>query len=697
MKYQDFVIEVSDTRQEERGGKWLRSLDVRVARSSQLGDAPIRKITTSCDEGALHELIELLDSRDLDRAGLFELGRLLALLLLPAGDGVSGVRELLARNLDTLGKDEGLRLRLLLPALIAAWPWEYLYLDRTGGGEDSMNGFISLDPRVAIVRHEGMPLAASIQAVAGNISVLAAMASPPGMDKLDLDGEEKLLREAFANRPGLELAVIRDATLDDLMEHLDAAQVFHFAGHGAFRQMPGAVVGKLTGRGMLAFQDEMVDAEQLGVNLHRRNIQLAVLGGCETGRRVGEYTAGSIAAGLARAQIPAVVANQFAIHDSSAREFARAFYAALDGGLPLERAMHAGRLAIFNADPDDRDWGVPVLYLRAPHGELFAGATDTTQRETARASAEQQVSVRAAQVGRSGVVTGALLNKVLGKSLKVEVIIDGAVYGTVVGYHEGRDGESHGADVQVKVGDVGEGGNVTGAVFGDEPEPEMVRPPPKMSPRPASPPKHASRPPAPAPAMEEPAPAMSASPPPMPQPSPSGAGAGGSSSVSVGTVNGGTVIGTQYNSTQFTYVQPAPRDPDADLIKEDLRLDVRAPQRVVIEEPFDLQVQIKLPQSPPIAAAASTQVASADGSVFRREESEVINYRIVPSGDGFRFDPASIKLKLYPKTESPVVTFEGVASKTGQRKLRLNAYQDDDTLAAQTALTLEIVIATTPQ
>jgi hypothetical protein len=695
MKYQDFVIEVSETRQEERDGKWLRSLDVRVARTSQLGDAPIRKITTSCDEVALTELIELLDSRDIDRAGLFELGRLLALLLLPAGDGVSGVRELLARNLDALGNDEGLRLRLLLPAEIAAWPWEYLYLDRTGSREDSMNGFMSLDPRVAIVRHEGMPLAAGIDAVTGNISVLAAMASPPGMDPLDLDGEESLLREAFANRPGLELDVIRGATLRDLVPHLDDAQIFHFAGHGTFRHAPGAIIGKLTGKGMLAFQDELVDAEQLGVNLHQRNIQLAVLGGCETGRRVGEYTAGSIAVALARAQIPAVVANQFAIHDSSAKEFARAFYAALDGGLPLERAMHAGRLAVFNADPDDRDWGVPVLYLRASHGELFAGAADSQQRETARVSAEKHVVVRAAQVGKSGVVTGALLNKVLAQSLKVEVTIDGAVYGKVVGYREGRDAGSDGADINVKVGDVGEGGNVVGAVFGDEPDPEVVRPPPKMSPRPASPPKHASRPPAPA--VEEPAPAMSAPPPPMPQPSPSGAGAGGSSSVSVGTVNGGTVIGTQYNSTQFTYVQPAPRDPDADLIKEDLRLDVRAPQRVVIEEPFDLQVQIKLPQSPPIAAAAGTQVASADGSVFRREESEVINYRIVPSGDGFRFDPASIKLKLYPKTESPVVTFEGVASKTGQRKLRLNAYQDDDTLAAQTALTLEIVIATTPQ
>ncbi len=520
---------------------------------------------------------------------------------------------------------------------------------------------------------------------------LAAMANHDEMEKLDLAGEEALLRSAFKDRAGLHLEVIPDATLKKLEAPLGAAQVFHFAGHGTYRKVPSQIAGVQTGKGMLAFKDELVDAEKLAINLRQRDIRLAVLGGCETGRRIGPYTAGSIAAGLARSEIPAIVANQFAIRDSAAKEFARAFYTALDGGLPLERAMHAGRLAIYNEDPDDRDWGVPVLYLRAPHGELFAGTADAAQRRSARDSAEARVVVRTKQVGRGGVVTGAKLFTALNRKLDVEVTIDGTVFGHVVGAQFGDAGDMHSIDVRVDTGDVGAGGDVTGAVFGD-PEPSAI-------PKPAKP-HHSAKPPSmpqamPAPASQPPPktmapPDMAA--PPSAQPMP----AGSSSTVNVQNLNGGTAIGTQYNST--TIINEAPqRDPDSGLIKEDLRLDVRAPSRVVVEEPFDLRVQIKLPDSPPLAATGDEQIASMDGNVFRREESDVVNYKITPGGDGFTFDPPFLRVKLYPKTESRVLVFEGIARKAGQRKLRVNAYQDEETVAAQTALLLEIVIASAPQ
>jgi len=356
--------------------------------------------------------------------------------------------------------------------------------------------------------------------------------------------------------------------------------------------------------------------------------------------------------------------------------------------------MHAGRVAVFNADPDDRDWGVPVMYLRAPDGELFTGASDERVRAAARARAEAQVSVRTKQVGRGGIVTGAVLHTALAKALSVSVFVDGKVFGKVTGVEVHDGGGTRGLDVTVDVGDVGDGASVTGAVFGADPDPEAARPRPAGT-RSAG---QRAKPPASVPAMATPPPrSPQAQTPAQPQPLPAGSGSGGSSSVNVNTMNGGTAIGTQYNTTNITNVQAAARDPDADLIHEDLRLDLRAPQRVTVEEPFDVQVQIKLPQSPPIAATSDTQVVSAAGSVFRREESEVINYKIVPGGDGFRFDPPSYKLRLYPKSESQLVTFEAIASKSGQRKLRLNAYQDDDTLAAQTSLTLEIVIATSPR
>ncbi len=52
--------------------------------------------------------------------------------------------------------------------------------------------------------------------------------------------------------------------------------------------------------------------------------------------------------------------------------------------LPIERAVSAGRIAAYNADKHGRDWGVPVLYLRAADGMLFEGAPDAETRRKAK-------------------------------------------------------------------------------------------------------------------------------------------------------------------------------------------------------------------------------------------------------------------------------------------------------------------------
>jgi len=172
-----------------------------------------------------------------------------------------------------------------------------------------------------------------------------------------------------------------------------------------------------------------------------------------------------------------------------------------------------------------------------------------------------------------------------------------------------------------------------------------------------------------------------------------------SSTVNVENLNGGTAIGTNIDHLQIasaTIYNPAARDPDTGLLKEILRLDVGAPHAVTVDEPFDLRVQVKLPGSMPMAATHGEQVTSAGGSVFRRDEAEVVRYRIVPGGQGFSFDPPMLKIPLAPNSESQAVVFEAVSSKAGARKLRVLAYQDDDTLVAQTLLTLEVSIATQP-
>ena len=242
------------------------------------------------------------------------------------------------------------------------------------------------------------------------------------------------------------------------------ADVFHFDGHGAFERKMSDLPGVYSGVGYLALDDQFVDAEQLGVNLRGNGVRLALLGGCETGRRDGVSVWSGIAPALVKAEIPAVVANQYSIRDKTAIAFSRHFYRALVGGLPIERAVCAGRIAAYNADKNGRDWGVPVLYLRAASGQLFEGAPDTETRQQAAAAAEAIVNVRVNEVAAGGEVTGAKVREMLAGKLDVGVVVSGTVYGKVVGLEIDTLGGGS-ADVDVKAGAVEAGGSVTGAVI----------------------------------------------------------------------------------------------------------------------------------------------------------------------------------------------------------------------------------------
>jgi hypothetical protein len=100
-----------------------------------------------------------------------------------------------------------------------------------------------------------------------------------------------------------------------------------------------------------------------------------VLGACKGGTRdrVNAWT--GVAPALTRAGIPAVVGMQFTVGDRNAIAFSRQFYRSLAAGQPIDAAVTDGRLAIRNrSGRDERDWGVPVLYLRTEEGVLFPSA-----------------------------------------------------------------------------------------------------------------------------------------------------------------------------------------------------------------------------------------------------------------------------------------------------------------------------------
>jgi len=102
---------------------------------------------------------------------------------------------------------------------------------------------------------------------------------------------------------------------------------------------------------------------------------VVVLNACKSATVSTSLAFMGIAPALIRAGIPAVIAMQYAIRDSSATAFSGALYRALADGAPLDAAVTEGRKAISaQITPDEADWGIPVLFMRSPDGVIWREA-----------------------------------------------------------------------------------------------------------------------------------------------------------------------------------------------------------------------------------------------------------------------------------------------------------------------------------
>jgi hypothetical protein len=347
----------------------------------------------------LWERLSQLERGQLTVTDIAQLGRVLADLLLPPA-----IRALLDRSIDRLQPSQGLRLRLRLIPELATIPWEYMHTgsfsssdgSSTGvNGVDDTTGFLALDPRLSIVRHEALPLVTDLDTTPKPRRLLVALVNTAhtALPPLDLNREKTIIESALRDVPGVIPDFVEDATMQRLSDQLLAgADIFHFAGHGLFDQNEyDRRSGTISGEGAIVLLSEdgelsLIPADQLAVNLRGRGVQLVVLGACETGQHGGHNVWGGVATAMMKAGIPAAVAMQFSIWDESALVFTRTFYQTLAAGYPLDQAMSSGRLAIFNLchprrhDIESsgvwRDWGVPVLYLRADQSFVLPAATD---------------------------------------------------------------------------------------------------------------------------------------------------------------------------------------------------------------------------------------------------------------------------------------------------------------------------------
>jgi hypothetical protein len=343
LEYRNFDLEL---------GRHNEGIAVRVLRSPQGEDAA----TVASFASPPPPLDQLASLDDLDKA----VGR----RLLP-----NAVGERWAANLATAEQaGQGLRLRLFIQdQALAGIPWE---------AANVRGRRLALRLATPIVRYIPAGRAPKPLKVEGPLRMLMVLsaAAEIGLKPLDVGTERSLLQEALT--PLLRLGrvqihwlegIITRRELQDALRHL-RPHVLHFAGHGAYAETErqGALfLGRRTGDGSAV--PDVVGTAELGLLVDGSTVRFALLNACQTGQ-----AAGGVAQALVREALPAALGMQSNVPDSAAAAFAGAFYRALADGWPVDAAVVEGRkLLALEVGINSPRWAMPVLYMRAPNGQLF--------------------------------------------------------------------------------------------------------------------------------------------------------------------------------------------------------------------------------------------------------------------------------------------------------------------------------------
>ena len=289
-------------------------------------------------------------------------------------------------------RQQGRKLDLVLTSMIpwiAEKPWEFAY-DRT------RRSFLATE-EVHFVRNAMAAVPAErIQPRAGPLRILVAAAQPVGFGRLSVEQETAVIRRGFEGlvAAGLaEVEVLARATPRSIQFSLSSQHfdIVHFIGHGSFDEARGV--------GSLIFEDENGNSFELDERPLRelfcgRGISLVFLNACQSGSGGRADFNRGVAQSLVSHGLPALVANQYSVLDSSATSFAQHFYWALAQGMGVGQAAREARIAVnCSMQGDLIDWAVPVVYARDPAMAL------RLRPEAPQAPMARQAQARQARVG----------------------------------------------------------------------------------------------------------------------------------------------------------------------------------------------------------------------------------------------------------------------------------------------------------
>jgi hypothetical protein len=256
-------------------------------------------------------------------------------------------------------------LRLNAPEL-AALPWESMF-------DEEAETYLSR--REPLVRHMPVPLSPPPLKVQLPLRILAPIASPRGLDVLDVEKEIEDLKRALSQPIGSGSVVLHwlehawPALHGSLLS--DSWHIVHFIGHGDFdiEQNVGVLaLENEQGRVHRVTSDRFVELLREAQPMPR----LVVLNACESSTSGSANMFAGTAATLVRGGVSAVTAMQFAISDEAAIAFCRGFYTAIGHGRGVNEAVRSGRVAILGLGDECLEWITPTLHLRGRENHLFA-------------------------------------------------------------------------------------------------------------------------------------------------------------------------------------------------------------------------------------------------------------------------------------------------------------------------------------
>ncbi len=293
---------------------------------------------------------------------------------------------------DLWHKHKSLRLRLTIDpsdsrvAPLLSLPWELMRAREQGDAYARLR-------QTPMVRYGIVPRQV-VESLAGEVGelpespelrVLFAAASPDQPERaIDIDGFREWLEQGMASAQKLAPKVLSQTTIQSLDAALRDSEphILVLLSHGVFDPQDG--IGYLGLKDQDQDMASVTDSAFAEILKGKASLRLVVLATCSGGalrRRGDQHPYANVAAALLLAGMPAVIAMQHPISEEAVRTFCRAMFADLAKNLPVEAAVAAGRMAIYQHPTHSLEWATPVLFSRADDGRLVALPEEPEEQE----------------------------------------------------------------------------------------------------------------------------------------------------------------------------------------------------------------------------------------------------------------------------------------------------------------------------